>query len=42
MGDYNQIASNGDTRFVSWGDNRNTIATPDGPVLDPDVFMQAY
>jgi hypothetical protein len=42
MGDYNQIASNGHTRFVSWGDNRNTIATPDGPVIDPDVFMQAY
>jgi hypothetical protein len=42
MGDYNQIASNGHTRFVTWGDNRNTIPTDAGPVNQPDVFMQAY
>ena len=42
IGDYNQIASNGDRRFVSWGDNRNTITISGAPVNDPDVFMQAY
>ena len=35
MGDYNQIASDGERRFVTWGDNRN-------PVYGPDVFMAAY
>jgi hypothetical protein len=35
MGDYNQIASNGERRFVTWGDNRN-------PAYGPDVFMAAY
>jgi hypothetical protein len=42
MGDYNQIASNGERRFVAWGDNRNTFSTPNGPSNEPDVFMQAY
>jgi hypothetical protein len=42
MGDYNQIATNGQKRFVSWGDNRNTVSTPTGPVNQPDVFMQGY
>jgi hypothetical protein len=42
MGDYNQIASNGDKRFVTWGDNRNTFSTAAGPVNQPDVFMAAY
>jgi hypothetical protein len=42
MGDYNQIATNGQKLFVSWGDNRNTVPTPNGPVNQPDVFMQAY
>ena len=42
MGDYNQIASNGERRFVAWGDNRNKVATPEGLVNQPDVFMAAY
>jgi hypothetical protein len=42
MGDYNQIATNGEARFVAWGDNRNQVATPDGLVNPPDVFMAAY
>jgi hypothetical protein len=42
MGDYNQIASNGHQRFVTWGDNRNTVETEAGPMNQPDVFMQAY
>jgi hypothetical protein len=42
MGDYNQIASNGHRLFVSWGDNRNTVTTPAGPVNEPDVFSQSY
>jgi hypothetical protein len=43
MGDYNQIASNGLERFVSWGDNRN-ILTPLGgtPENQADVFEQGY
>jgi hypothetical protein len=43
MGDYNQIASNGLERFVSWGDNRN-ITTPLGgvPENQADVFEQGY
>jgi hypothetical protein len=42
MGDYNQIASNGERRFVTWGDNRNTVPTPEGPINQPDVFMAVY
>jgi len=42
MGDYNQIASNGHKRFVSWGDNRNTVTTTAGLVNEPDVFSHAY
>jgi len=43
MGDYNQIASNGTTRFVSWGDNRNVVTTSAGVTENqPDVFLQSY
>ena len=43
MGDYNNIASNGTTRFVTWGDNRNVVTTSGGVVENqPDVFLQAY
>jgi hypothetical protein len=43
MGDYNQIASNGTTRFVSWGDNRNIVITSAGVTENqPDVFLQRY
>jgi hypothetical protein len=42
MGDYNQIATNGERRFVSWGDNRNTFSGPNGPINEPDVFLAAY
>jgi hypothetical protein len=43
MGDYNQIASNGTTRFVSWGDNRNIVITSAGVTENqPDVFLQSY
>lgn len=39
MGDYNGIASDGTTRFVVWGDNRNTLFTPGFPAgrNDPDI-----
>ncbi len=43
MGDYNQIASNGSRRFVSWGDNRNVVTTAAGVTeSQPDVFLQSY
>ncbi len=43
MGDYNQIASNGIRRIVSWGDNRNIAPGPDGRLEhQADVFSQAY
>jgi len=43
MGDYNNIASNGTTRFVTWGDNRNVVTTSAGVVENqPDVFLQSY
>jgi hypothetical protein len=43
MGDYNNIASNGTTRFVTWGDNRNVVTTSTGVVENqPDVFLQSY
>jgi len=43
MGDYENMASNGTTRFVTWGDNRN-VATTSGGVTEnqPDVFLQTY
>jgi len=43
MGDYNNIGSNGTTRFVTWGDNRNRVTTSGGVTENqPDVFLQAY
>jgi hypothetical protein len=42
MGDYNNIASNGTTRFVTWGDNRNQVTTTSGAENQPDVFLQSY
>ncbi len=42
MGDYNNIASNGTTRFVTWGDNRNRVTTTNGVENQPDVFLQSY
>lgn len=42
MGDYNNIASNGSMRFVTWGDNRNVVTTTGGIEHQPDVFLQSY
>lgn len=43
MGDYNQIASNGTRRFVSWGDNRNVVTTTTGVTENQaDVFSGSY
>ena len=43
MGDYNQIASNGARRFVSWGDNRNVVTTATGVIENQaDVFSRSY
>ncbi len=43
MGDYNNIFSTGDTRYVTWGDNRNvTVAAGLGRQHEPDVFLAAY
>jgi len=43
MGDYNNIASNGTTHFVTWGDNRNVVTTSAGTTEnEPDVFLQTY
>lgn len=42
MGDYNNIASNGTTRFVTWGDNRNMATATNGVENQPDVFLQSY
>jgi hypothetical protein len=42
MGDYNNIGSNGTTRFVTWGDNRNLVRTSAGAENQPDVFLQSY
>jgi hypothetical protein len=42
MGDYNNIASDGTTRFVTWGDNRNRVTTTNGVEDQPDVFLQRY
>jgi hypothetical protein len=43
MGDYNNVTSNGSTRFVTWGDNRNVVTTSAGVTENqPDVFLQSY
>jgi len=43
MGDYNNIASDGTARFVTWGDNRNAVTTSAGVTENqPDVFLQTY
>jgi hypothetical protein len=42
MGDYNNIVSNGTTKFVTWGDNRNQVTTTNGTENQPDVFLQTY
>ena len=43
MGDYNNIISNGSTRFVTWGDNRNVVTTALGITEhQPDVFLAKY
>jgi hypothetical protein len=42
MGDYNNIVSNGTTKFVTWGDNRNQVTTAKGTENQPDVFLQSY
>ncbi len=42
MGDYNNIVSNGTTKFVTWGDNRNMVSTTSGTENQPDVFLQTY
>jgi hypothetical protein len=43
MGDYNEIASNGSIRFVTWGDNRNVVTTAAGVTENQaDVFTRSY
>ncbi len=43
LGDYNQIASNGSRRFVTWGDHRNVVTTAAGVTENQaDVFLQKY
>lgn len=42
MGDYNEIVSNGTTRFATWGDNRNVVQTSVGSENEPDVFLESY
>ncbi len=43
MGDYNNIASNGTIKFVTWGDNRKVVTTSAGVTENqPDVFLQSY
>jgi hypothetical protein len=43
MGDYNNVTSNGTSRFVTWGDNRNVVTTSAGMTENqPDVFLQSY
>jgi hypothetical protein len=42
MGDYNNIVSNGTTKFVTWGDNRNQVTATNGTENQPDVFLQSY
>jgi hypothetical protein len=43
MGDYNNIASAGGVRYVTWGDNRNVeVAAGIGRGHQPDVFLQSY
>jgi hypothetical protein len=43
MGDYDEVASNGTTRFATWGDNRNVVTTSAGATENQaDVFMQSF
>jgi hypothetical protein len=43
MGDYDEVASNGTTRFATWGDNRNVVTTSAGITENQaDVFMQPF
>jgi hypothetical protein len=43
MGDYNNIISTGTSRYVTWGDNRNTVTTSQGVTEhQPDVFLAKY
>jgi hypothetical protein len=43
MGDYDEVASNGTTRFATWGDNRNVVTTSAGVTENQaDVFMQPF
>ncbi len=43
MGDYSELASNGATRFGTWGDNRNVVTTSAGVTENQaDVFLQAF
>jgi hypothetical protein len=42
MGDYN-IISNGTSRYVTSGDNRNIVTTSTGITENqPDVFLATY
>jgi hypothetical protein len=42
MAEYNHMATQGSTLYLTWGDNRNTLFTPDFPNgrPDPDVFFE--
>ena len=42
MGEYIAIAADGNNFFFAWGDNRNTLVTPNFPGgrPDPDVFFE--
>jgi len=43
MGDYDEVASNGTTRFAPWGDNRNVVTTSGGVTENQaDVFLQSF
>ncbi len=42
MAEYNHMATQGSTLYLTWGDNRKTLFTPDFPNgrADPDVFFE--
>jgi hypothetical protein len=41
--DDDNITSDGSTRFVTWGDNRNVVTITGGVTENqPDVFLQSY
>jgi hypothetical protein len=43
LGDYNNIASDGGVRYVTWGDDRNIeFAAGIGREHQPDVFLHSY